>query len=66
MPEKITDEFILIASAFVGWCYACEDKPVPALDTKFLSTFANATIWTMFSHYNVPLERCDTEEKTNA
>ena len=64
-PVKFIDELILISNAFVDWRYAFEDKPVPALDTRFLSAFANAAIWTMFSHYNVSLERCDTVEKTD-
>ena len=64
-PEKFADELILISNAFVDWRYAFEDKPVPALDTKFLSVFANAAIWTMFSHYNVSLEQCDSVEKTD-
>ena len=64
-PEKFADELILISNAFIDWRYAFEDKPVPALDTRFLSAFANAAIWTMFSHYNVSLEPCDTTEKTD-
>lgn len=63
--EKLADELILISNAFVDWRYAFEDKPVPALETRFLAAFANAAICTMFSHYNVSLERCDTVEKTD-
>lgn len=63
--EKFADELILISNAFVDWRYAFEDKPVPALDTRFLSAFANATICTMLSHYNVSLKHCDTVKKTD-
>lgn len=63
--KKFVEELILISNAFVDWRYAFEDKPVPAFDTRFLSAFANAAIWTMFSHYNVSLERCDDTEKTD-
>ncbi len=54
-----------MSNAFVDWRYAFEDKPVPAFNTKFLSAFANAAIWTMFSHYNVSLEHSDTVTKTD-
>ena len=64
-PEKFVDELILISNAFVDWRYAFEDKPVPALDTRFLSAFANAAIWTMFSYYNASFERCDNVEKSD-
>lgn len=62
---KIIDELILVSNAFVDWRYAFEDQPVPAFDLRFLSAFANAAIWTMFSHYNVSLVRTDTVTKTD-
>ena len=54
-PEKCVDELVLLSNAFVDWRYAFEDNPAPAIDSRFLSAFANAAIWTMFSHYNVDL-----------
>lgn len=63
--DKLVDELILVSNAFVDWRYAFEDKPVPAFNIRFLSAFANAAIWTMFSHYNVSLEHSDTVTKTD-
>lgn len=54
-PNKLYDELVLISNAFIDWRYAFEDKPAPAINSRFLSAFANAAIWTMFSHYNVDL-----------
>lgn len=52
---KFYDELVLISNAFIDWRYVFEDKSAPAIDSRFLSAFANASIWTMFSHYNVDL-----------
>lgn len=51
--DKCVEELILISNAFVDWRYVYEGNQAPAFDTRFLSAFANAAIWTMFSHYNV-------------
>ena len=53
--DKCAEELILISNAFVDWRYAFEGKTAPAFDARFLSAFANAAIWTMFSHYNVDI-----------
>ena len=53
--DKCAEELVLISNAFVDWRYAFEGNPVPALSSRFLAAFANAAIWTMFSHYNVDL-----------
>lgn len=53
--DKFTEELILGSNAFVDWRYAFEGKAAPAFDSRFLSAFANAAIWTMFSHYNVDI-----------
>lgn len=63
--DKCFDELVLISNAFADWRYAFEDKPVPALQTRFLSAFANAAIWTMFSHYNVDLVPSTIPHKTD-
>ena len=63
--KKCHDELILISNAFVDWRYSFEGKPVPAFDTRFLAAFANAAIWTMFSHYNVDLVPSSTKKKTD-
>ena len=62
--KKCADELLLISNAFADWRYAFE-KPAPALDMRFLSAFANAAIWTMFSHYNVSYEQTSETEKTD-
>lgn len=66
-PQKCAEELLLISNAFVDWRYPFEEKPAPAFDARFLSAFANAAIWTMFSHYNVDLvpssERGETDEE---
>ncbi len=54
--EKCFNELVLLSNAFVDWRYAFEGKPVPAIELRFLSAFANAAILTMFSHYNVDLQ----------
>ena len=53
--ETCFDELLLLSNAFVDWRYAFEEKPVPAIDLRFLSAFSNAAIVTMFSHYNTDL-----------
>ena len=50
--DKCAEELVLISNAFVDWRYAFEGEPTPAFDSRFLAAFANAAIWTMFSHYN--------------
>ncbi len=53
------EELILISDAFVSWRYSYENT-APALNSRFLSAFANAAICTMFAHYNVDLvPSCD-------
>lgn len=47
--KRRTDELILISNTFIDYRYVFEGKTVPAFDTRFLSAFANAAIWTMFS-----------------
>lgn len=61
---KCAEELILISNAFTDWRYVFEENPAPAFDARFLSAFANAAIWTMFSHYNVDIVPAD--EKTKA
>lgn len=60
--EKCFNELVLISNAFVDWRYAFEGKPVPAIELRFLSAFANAAICTMFSHYNTDLVARDQTE----
>lgn len=62
--NKFCEELILISNAFVDWRYFFEGKPAPALDSRFLAAFANAAIWTMFSHYNVDFVPSSSEERT--
>ena len=64
--DKCTDELILISNAFVDWRYAFEGKPAPAFDSRFLSAFANAAIWTMLAHYNVDVVPSAKKVKTDA
>ena len=54
--SKTYDELILLSNAFIDWRYVFEEKPVPAIDSRFLAAFANAAIRTMFSHYNTDLQ----------
>jgi len=62
--KRRTDELMLISNAFIDYRYVFEDKTVPAFDARFLSAFANAAIWTMFSlGYNLFLIP-GTSEKT--
>ena len=62
--QRRTDELMLISNTFVDYRYVFEGKTVPAVDTRFLSAFANAAIWTMFSlGYNLFLVP-GTSEKT--
>ena len=63
--QKSVDELLLISNAFVDWRYAFEGKPAPAVDSRFLSAFANAAIWTMFSHCNVDLVPTNDNTKTD-
>lgn len=63
--KKFVEEFLLISNAFADWRYVFEGKPAPALDIRFLSAFANAAIWTMFSHYNVQIVESPETEKTD-
>ena len=51
--DKCAEEFVLISNAFVDWRYSFEGRSAPAFDSRFLSAFANAAIWTMLSHYDV-------------
>lgn len=62
--DKCAEELVLISNAFTDWRYAFEGNLAPAFDLRFLSAFANAAIWTMFSHYNVDLTPT-TNTKTN-
>lgn len=63
--EKGLDELILLSNAFVDWRYAFEGNPVPAIESRFLAAFANAAIWTMFSHYNTDLRPVAKTESDN-
>lgn len=63
--NKCAEEFILISNAFVDWRYAFEGKPAPSFDSRFLSAFANAAIWTMLSHYNVDIVLSSEKTKTD-
>lgn len=63
--DKCVEELILISNAFVDWRYAFEGKPAPAFDMRFLSAFANAAIWTMFSHYNVDIIPSTEKKKSD-
>lgn len=64
--EKRLDNLILLSNAFVDWRYAFEGKPVPAIESRFLAAFANATIRTMFSHYNTDLQPSTKAESDDA
>lgn len=64
-PHKSAEELLLISNAFVDWRYPFEGKTAPAFDARFLSAFANAAIWTMFSHYNVDLVPSSEKSKTD-
>ena len=63
--EKWSEELILISNAFVDWRYFYEEKTPPAFDARFLSAFANAAIWTMFSHNNAKMVYDTDETITN-
>ena len=63
--KKCAEELLLISNAFVDWRYVFEEKAAPAFDARFLSAFANAAIWTMFSHYNVDVIADDDNSKTD-
>ena len=63
--HKLSEELILISDLFVDWRYAFEGNVAPAVDLRFISAFANAAIWTMFSHYNVDLVKRDDSVKTD-
>ena len=63
-PDKFFDEFLLSSNAFIDWRYCFEKQP-PAIDRRFLSALANASIRGMFAHYNVDLvERPSSGEIT--
>ena len=64
--KKSVDELVLISNAFVDWRYPFEGDSPPAFDTRFLSAFTNAAIWTMFSHYNVDIVPSSEKNKTDA
>ena len=53
-PDIFFDEFLLSSNAFVDWRYCFEKQP-PAIDRRFISALANASIRGMFTHYNVDL-----------
>lgn len=63
--EKLCEELLLISNAFVNWRYAFEDKPAPALNTRFVSAFANAAICTMVAHYNVSITPAPDDTKSD-
>lgn len=62
--KTLCEELLLISNAFVDWRYAFEDNPAPALNTRFVSAFANAAICTMLAHYNVSATPVPDEAKT--
>ena len=63
--NKCAEELVLISNAFVDWRYPFEEKQAPAFDSRFLAAFANAAIWTMFSHYNVDFVRSSDKKMTD-
>ena len=60
---------MLISNIFVDWRYAFEGKMAPAIDLRFISAFANASIWTLLAHYNVEVSKqekdCKSYEEIN-
>lgn len=52
----LDNELILVSNAFVDFRYGYESGSMPALNIRFLSVFANASICTMFSRYNVSVQ----------
>lgn len=53
--RRLTEELVLLSTAFIDWRYAYEDHSAPAIDTRFLSAFSNAAISALLGHYNVEL-----------
>lgn len=53
--QKCMDELVLASNTFVDWRYCFEGKPTPAVDFRFVAAFANASIRTMLTHYDVAL-----------
>lgn len=59
--KRFMDELLLMSSAFEDWRY-CFEKSAPAVDARFVSAFANATIRCLLAHYNVNLVETTTGE----
>lgn len=64
-PQKFGDEFLLISNVFVDWRY-CFEKSAPAVDIRFISAFANASIRCLLAHYNVDLVEITDNDETEA
>lgn len=62
---KVLDELLLISNAFVDWRYSFEGTLAPAVDSRFISAFANALCWTLLAHYNVKIEKVDDDLKSD-
>jgi HEPN domain-containing protein len=59
---KRNTEFVLVSEAFKQWRYVFEEA-VPAFDTRFLSSFANASIGVMYKlGYNVDVVQVNKDE----
>lgn len=57
------ENLMLISDAFVDWRYSYEKALVPAINSRFLSAFANAAIFVMFDlGYNVDLVPTTSEK----
>ncbi len=53
--EQFAEELMLSSYAFEDWRYPCEDGPAPAINTRFLSALASASITTLLSYYDANL-----------